>query len=834
MSVFIDLAGLANGTYTIEDDGTPGNNTSIVRGPGGNVVTTFVHPADDLTILCRPNQSIIVNFTDLLGTANMTIGNVFSTVQSPDSIQVGSVLTNGAVTLSTRGAISELGSDADLDIVAFGGLFMRASTGIGAGNTLEIFASRLEADSNTGGINLSNGTSVVIGGVANGIRGLFTGTSGNITLVNQGSITFVDDTDGVENVHSANNVLLNAIGAGADISSSVNRPAIFAAGNIFMTAGRDVAFGTGGTDFNSAVRAGGSIFVTAGRDFRLDGSTIMSADDFGPATNGSITINAGRNIYVDDDFHPGPAGGAWLLIAATGSIGSINLTTGIGGTLVVGAPFNAPGYYSITTGSAGGLGSVNIHADFMTVEPDSGIAANSISIDTVSFGRRINLGARSPGPESLNALELGYQEIGLLTTPNLRIGGPFVGDVNVVFPFGDFARPAMTLQSGADINLGPSFLVTANSLTFIAAENINQDPGSVLQSASVTFAVDTPDSDPQGGLLNLLGTVTAATQTLNGNADADTLIGNGSANRIFGFAGNDALNGLAGADILDGGPGADILFGGTQDDVFVVDNANDQVIEAVNEGFDTIFASVNYRAPANIERIGVNGVTTTFAINLTGNGLNNEVIGNDGPNLLDGDSGADTMTGLGGDDIYVVDSAGDMVNEAAGGGFDTVFTMINYTLGANVERAGAMIPAGTTPLVLIGNALANEISGNDGANTINGGGGPDILIGRGGGDAFFFTTTLGGGNVDQIPDFQAGLDKMALDDAVFAGLATGALAAGAFRAGTSAQDADDRIIYDPATGALYFDADGAGGAAQVQFANVSSGLGLGAGDFVVV
>jgi Ca2+-binding RTX toxin-like protein len=117
---------------------------------------------------------------------------------------------------------------------------------------------------------------------------------------------------------------------------------------------------------------------------------------------------------------------------------------------------------------------------------------------------------------------------------------------------------------------------------------------------------------------------------------------------------------------------------------------------------------------------------------------------------------------------------------------------------------------------------------------INGGAGPDMLTGRGGGDAFFFTTALGGGNIDQILDFQAGLDKMALDDAVFAGLPGGALAAGAFRSGTSAQDADDRIIYDPATGALYFDADGAGGAAQVQFATVSSGLGLGAGDFVVV
>ena len=68
----------------------------------------------------------------------------------------------------------------------------------------------------------------------------------------------------------------------------------------------------------------------------------------------------------------------------------------------------------------------------------------------------------------------------------------------------------------------------------------------------------------------------------------------------------------------------------------------------------------------------------------------------------------------------------------------------------------------------------------------------------------------------------------------FSGLAAGALAAGAFRLGAAATDADDRIMYDAATGALFFDADGLGGAAQVQFASVSAGLGITNAEFLVV
>ena len=50
-----------------------------------------------------------------------------------------------------------------------------------------------------------------------------------------------------------------------------------------------------------------------------------------------------------------------------------------------------------------------------------------------------------------------------------------------------------------------------------------------------------------------------------------------------------------------------------------------------------------------------------------GNALNNVITGNSAANVLDGKTGADTLVGGAGDDTYVVDNAGDVVTENAGG-----------------------------------------------------------------------------------------------------------------------------------------------------------------------
>jgi Ca2+-binding RTX toxin-like protein len=152
-----------------------------------------------------------------------------------------------------------------------------------------------------------------------------------------------------------------------------------------------------------------------------------------------------------------------------------------------------------------------------------------------------------------------------------------------------------------------------------------------------------------------------------------------------------------------------------------------------------------------------------------------------------------------------------------------------------VEGLSTLDWNGTAAINLTGNALANYIIGNDGANVLNGGAGSDVLNGRGGADMFAFTDALGATNVDLVIDFVGGSDRLALDDAIFAGIGTpGAFSAGAFVVGTQAADADDRIIYDQATGRLFYDADGSSAGAAVLFATLSGNPTLSASDFAVI
>jgi Ca2+-binding RTX toxin-like protein len=319
---------------------------------------------------------------------------------------------------------------------------------------------------------------------------------------------------------------------------------------------------------------------------------------------------------------------------------------------------------------------------------------------------------------------------------------------------------------------------------------------------------------------------------------ADAVYGT-SAIDLTGSATANVLLGNQGANILNGGGGADMLVGYGGDDIYHVDTGSDAIFEATGEGFDTVYASTSYTlgAGVDVERLAAEAASGTEVIDLRGNEIANTLLGNDGANILDGAGGADMLVGYGGSDTYFVDTASDMVLEAASEGFDALYASTSYVLdtGAEVEWLSADAVYGTGTIDLTGNEFVNYVLGNDGANVLDGGDGGDVLVGYGGADTFAFTTALGAGNVDTIVDFAAGTDRLALDDSVFAAIGgPGALNANAFVTGAAAADADDRIIYNSATGQLFFDADGNGAGAAVQFAALQPGLALNAADFFVI
>ncbi len=233
-------------------------------------------------------------------------------------------------------------------------------------------------------------------------------------------------------------------------------------------------------------------------------------------------------------------------------------------------------------------------------------------------------------------------------------------------------------------------------------------------------------------------------------------MGNDAANVLSGLAGNDILEGGGGGDALTGGSGADTLIGGTGNDTYYVDNTRAVIIEKVGEGDDAVYASVTYTAPDHVERIYLTGAA---AIDAHGGDTGVQIFGNSGVNhlwggasndTLDGGKEIDILEGGAGNDSYYIDSATEVVIEAAGAGVDTVYSSASYKMAENVENLTLLYTADTSGT---GNALDNIITGNSGANKLTGGAGFDTLIGGGGND------TLDGGYNNDILTGGEGADK---------------------------------------------------------------------------
>ncbi|MFL6675370.1 MAG: VCBS domain-containing protein [Massilia sp.] len=353
-------------------------------------------------------------------------------------------------------------------------------------------------------------------------------------------------------------------------------------------------------------------------------------------------------------------------------------------------------------------------------------------------------------------------------------------------------------------NAGDSVTEGLNAGTDIVRSSIDYTLTANVENLTLT---GTDNLNGSGNALNNIITGNGGANTISAEAGAETVfagdgndvVSGGDGNDILnGEAGDDQLSGDAGNDTINGGLGGDQMAGGLGDDTFVVDNTGDIVTEAGNEGTDLVQSSITYTLTDNVENLTLTG---SADINGSGNALDNIINGNTGANVLDGmagndtingntgadtliggdgndvlngdagddqlqgdagndvlngGAGADNMHGGTGDDTYVVDNAADLVVESAGEGTDTVQSGISYTLTGNVEN---LTLTGSTNINGSGNALDNVITGNSGSNVLSGMDGNDTLVGNAG------TDTLDGGAGADNMQGGAGDDTYVVDDA---------------------------------------------------------------------
>ncbi|AQR72373.1 calcium-binding protein [Sphingomonas sp. LM7] len=157
------------------------------------------------------------------------------------------------------------------------------------------------------------------------------------------------------------------------------------------------------------------------------------------------------------------------------------------------------------------------------------------------------------------------------------------------------------------------------------------------------------------------------TMSLSGNQLNNNIVGNNGNNILDGRAGDDSILGLAGNDILIGGGGVDYMIGGEGDDIYYV-TSGDTAEEAAGQGYDAAYAETSFvlTGGSAVELLGTLDYRKTDALDLTGNDLDQSIVGNNGANTLRGLGGTDSLNGLDGADVIDGGAGQDMLTGGAG------------------------------------------------------------------------------------------------------------------------------------------------------------------------
>lgn len=257
---------------------------------------------------------------------------------------------------------------------------------------------------------------------------------------------------------------------------------------------------------------------------------------------------------------------------------------------------------------------------------------------------------------------------------------------------------------------------------------------------------------------------------ITGTAQGDLLFGTNAVDTINGQAGNDTVQAGAGNDTITGDAGDDVLFGNKGADSINAGAGNDEVFWTNGDGSDVVNGGDGF----DIQRVQGSftaGETFTLGPGGTGGALFQRTsqvafqIDMAGQEKL-------VLEGFGGDDSFSVTGdlaatplkaavfrGGDGADVANGGSWATSLTL-------DGEAGADSLTGGNGPDWLLGGLLddgADQLAGGGGADLLEGGRGDDTHTGGAGNDVFLFEADEGR---DTIQDFASGQDHIALRDFV--------------------------------------------------------------------